>query len=81
MMALNFESMDQKLHHAEPCIINDLFVDIEKKIYDKYPEYKETNNTFLFNGQPILRFKTVEENKLESGKIIIMVMNKNGKNK
>ena len=76
MMALNFESMEQKLHHAEPCINKDLFVDIEKKIYDKYPEYKETNNTFLFNGQPILRFKSVEENKLESGKIIIMVANK-----
>ena len=81
MMALNFECMDQRLHHAEPCINKDLFVDVEKKIYDKYPEYKEYNNTFLFNGKPILRFKTVEENKLESGKRIIMVINKNGKNK
>ena len=81
MMALNFECMDQRLHHAEPCINKDLFVDVEKKIYDKYPEYKEYNNTFLFNGKPILRFKTVEENKLESGKRIIMVINKNGQNK
>ena len=81
MMALNFECMDQRLHHAEPCINKDLFVDVEKKIYDKYPKYKDYNNTFLFNGKPILRFKTVEENKLESGKRIIMVINKNGQNK
>ena len=72
MLALNFISMDQKLHFAVPCTKKDLFVDIEKKLYDKYPEYRETNNTFLVQGKKILKFKTIEENKLESGIPIVM---------
>ena len=72
MLALNFISMDQKLHFAVPCTKNDLFVDIEKKLYDKYPEYRETNNNFLVQGKKILKYKTIEENKLESGIPIVM---------
>lgn len=77
MLALNFISSDQKLHFALPCIKKDLFVDIEKKLYDKFPEYKETNNNFLVNARIILRFKTVEENKLDSGIPILIIPNKN----
>ena len=72
ILALNFISMDQKLHFAVPCTKKDLFVDIEKKIYEKYPEYRETNNNFLVQGKKILKFKTIEENKLESGIPIVM---------
>ena len=72
MIALNFLSTDSKLHYAIPCLNKDLFVDVEKKLYDKYPEYKEKNNNFLSQGKVVLRFKTVEENQLESGIPIIM---------
>ena len=72
MIALNFLSTDSKLHYAIPCLDKDLFVDIEKKLYDKFPEYKEKNNNFLSQGKIVLRFKTVGENKLESGIPIIM---------
>ena len=72
MLALNFISMDQKLHFAVPCTKKDLFVDVEKKIYDKYPEYRQTNNNFIVQGKKILKFKTIEENGLESGITIIM---------
>lgn len=72
ILALNFTSMDQKIHYAIPCVGNDIFVDVEKKLYDIYPEYKETNNIFLSNGKTILRFKTIHENNLESGFPIIL---------
>jgi glycosyltransferase involved in cell wall biosynthesis len=72
MIALNFESTDSKLHYAIPCLNKDLFVDVEKKLYDKFPEYKERNNIFLSQGKTVLRFKTVGENQLESGIPIIM---------
>ena len=77
ILALNFMSMDQTLHFAVPCVKKDLFVDVEKKIYDKYPDYRETNNTFLAQGKAILRFKTIEENKLESGINLVMTQIKN----
>ena len=72
MMALNFLSTDSKLHYAIPCLYKDLFVDVEKKLYDKYPEYKEKNNNFLSQGKIVLKFKTVGENRLESGIPIVM---------
>ena len=40
MMALNFLLTDQKVHYAISCVGKDLFVDIEKKFYEKYPKYK-----------------------------------------
>ena len=72
MFALNFLSSDQKIHYAIPCLKKDLFVDVEKKLYEKFPKYKEKNYNFVFQGKVILRFKSVEENKLESGIPIIM---------
>ena len=77
MFALNFLSMDQKIHYAIPCVGNDLFVDVEKKLYNQFPEYRETNNYFLSQGKQILRFKTLEENKVESGYPIILNVIKN----
>ena len=72
MLALNFESTDSKLRYAIPCLKKDLFVDVEKKLYDKFPQYKEKNYNFLCQGKTILRFKTVEENQLVSGIPIII---------
>jgi len=72
MIALNFISTDSTLHYAIPCLNKDLFVDVEKKLYDKFPEYKERNNNFLSQGKIVLKFKTVGENQLESGIPIIM---------
>ena len=70
----NFISIDQKIHFAIACIGSDIFAEVEEKLYKKFPEYRETNNSFLFNGQPILRFKTIDQNKIEDGLPITMVI-------
>ena len=67
MMCINFISYDYKIHFAVPCTGSDVFAEIEEKLYKKYPEYRETNNIFLFEGLQVLRFKTVKENNLGSG--------------
>ena len=77
ILALNFVSSDSRLHFAIPCINKDLFVDVEKKLYDEFPDYKETNNNFIVQGKIILRFKTIEENQLKSGIPIIIIQNNN----
>ena len=77
MFALNFKSIDSRINYAISCPKKDLFVDVEKKLYDKFPEYKETNNNFVVQGKAILRFKTIEENKLENGIPILIIQNKN----
>jgi len=72
VIVLNFSSMDQKVNFAIPSIGTDIFAEIEEKLYQEFPEYRETNNFFLLNGKEILRFKTINENKIKSGRIIIL---------
>ncbi len=45
----------------------DTFAEVEEKLYQNYPEYRETNNNFIFKGKIILRFKTVFENNIQDG--------------
>ena len=70
---VNFITTDQSLFYAIPCSGDDTFAEIEEKLYKEYSEYRETNNTFLANGKEILRFKTINENKIGTGKPVILI--------
>ena len=72
IMAVNFISMDGKIHFAVPCIDSDIFAEVEEKLYKQFPEYRETNNSFLANGETVLRFKTIKENKIGNGLPVTM---------
>ena len=73
IMCINFTSSDQKINYSLPCAGNNIFAEIEEKLYKEYPEYRETNNYFLQKGQTILRFKTLNENKIKPGFPIILI--------
>ena len=75
IIAALFISSDQKIQYAISCKNTTPFVRIEEKLYEEYPEYKETDNYFLHGGAVIKRFKTVEENHIKSGKAIILHTN------
>ena len=70
---VNIISSDQKIFYAIPCSGNSIFAEIEEKLYKEYPEYRETNNTFLANGKEILRFKSINDNQIGTGKPIMLV--------
>ena len=72
IIAAQFISTDQKITYAIPCKNTTPFVRVEEKLYEEYPEYKETENHFIHNGTVIKRFKTVEENHIKNGKPIIL---------
>ena len=65
MMTIKFISMDQKLNFSIPCSDTNTFAEVEEELYKQFPEYRETNNQFVSNGQLILRFKTLMQNKLK----------------
>ena len=71
---INFSSLDQRVNISLFCMHYDIFAEVEEKLYQNYPEYRETNNCFFSNGSQILRFKTIEENKLENEKTCILVV-------
>ena len=70
IMAIIFQSDDQNILHSVLCKNTDQFKRIKDIIYDKYPEYKENENYFLFNGKKINENETLEENKIIDGSII-----------
>ena len=73
MMSVNFISMDQRVHFSVPCLYNNTFAEVEEKLYKRFPEYRETNNNFIANGQQVLRFKTIAQNKIGDGFPVTMV--------
>ena len=74
MLCVNFISMDNKVHFAIPCVKSNTFAEVEEKLYQEFPEYRETNNNFIFKGKEILRFKTITDNKITKGFPVIIVV-------
>ena len=68
--ALNFQSPN--FSFAIICSEEDIFAYAEEKLYRKFEELRDNNNIFLYNGKQIKRFRTIKENKIESGVPIIM---------
>ena len=50
------------------------FAEIEEKLYKQYPQYRETNNNFISNDKQILRFKTIDENKIGNGLPVTLIV-------
>jgi len=75
---IEFISSDQKINYTIDCLKSQYFYEIEEKLYEKYPKYRESNNYFIVDGKEILRFKTIEQNGINKG--MILILNKNDKN-
>ena len=74
IMIVNFISSDQNVHYATKCLKTSIFAEIEENLYKQYPQYRETNNTFLANGMQVLRFKTIAENNIGNGLPVTLIV-------
>ena len=72
VLAINITSIDAKINFPIPCKKNDIFSNIEKRLYEEFPEYKNKNCYFIAKGNVIDRNKTIEENKIKSGDNILL---------
>ena len=72
MISVIFTSDDQKIHFSVICKNTEKFNRLEEKLYNDYPEYSETNNYFVVNGNRIEKFKTLDENNIRNSDIIIL---------
>ena len=48
------------------------FFELEKRLYIKCPEYKETKNDYYINGHKIDVNKILKDNKIKDNEIIII---------
>ena len=72
ILAVNFVSNGFQgiMNYCLPCKNTDLFVRLEEKLNNDYPQLKDKETYFLVNGRRIKRFKTLDENKIKSNDII-----------
>ena len=73
VMVINFESTDSSIHEGINCLETDTFAEVEERLYQKYDEFRNTNNMFTFNGRTILRFKNLKENHIRNGDKVILL--------
>ena len=73
VMVINFESTDSSIHEGINCLQTDTFAEVEERLYQKYDEFRNTNNMFTFNGRTILRFKNLKENNIRNGDKVILI--------
>ena len=74
MTCVYFTSHNQKINFPIPCNKNQIFAEIEEKLYKEFPEYRETNNYFIVNGVQVLRFKTVAENHITNSNPVMLLV-------
>ena len=70
---VHFLSHDSLINHAIACRGDESFSQIEAKLYEIYPELKETNNNFICRGSLVARFKTIDENNIKDGDKVILI--------
>ena len=66
-------------NYSVVCAKTDTFAEAEEKFYKEFPELskefpelRNTNNAYLVNGNQVLRFKTIEENKIKNGYPVLL---------
>ena len=72
LISIIFISVDQKIHHSYICKNTDIFINLEKSLYDTYPEYRESENYFLLRGLKINKYKSLESNNIKDSDIITL---------
>ena len=72
LLSIIFESIDKKIHYSCVCKNTDIFNKIENMLYEKYPEYLNSENNFYVNGNKINKYQSIEFNKIENSDIIML---------
>ena len=68
--SLIFMTQNEDIYWPITCKRTDLFSEVVKLFYNKYPELEKLKQYFKSNGNLINRTKTIEENKIPNNSII-----------
>ena len=69
---VEFKSLSGGVDCAIQCLETDNFSEVLEKLYEKYPELKNRNNSFTCNGYVIQKYETIKENKIKNGDRVFM---------
>ncbi len=63
---------DMKVDCPIKCKSKQMFWEIENLFYEKFPQYKKNKNYFLAAGKVVDTYKTLKENVIEDGSVVIV---------
>ena len=61
ILYVHFISSEQNINCPIKCLNTDTFAEVEERLYQKYQEFRETNNKFVSKGKVIMRYKKIIE--------------------
>ena len=73
IIVIQFTSTDQKIQRGIKCLPSHKFVEVEEKLYQIYPEYRTTNNSFVTDGRVVIKFQTIAENNIKDGQVVQLI--------
>ena len=74
IMIVYFQSQDQEINHvAIRCLQSDTFAEVEEKLYKKFENFRNTNNTPICNGRTVLRLKKLSENNIKDENVVTLI--------
>ena len=77
IISLIFISTDENIHYSFDCKNTDNFSEIESLLYDKYPDYKYLNKSFILHGNKIDVTKNLIYNNIKNSDIITLEIDRN----
>lgn len=69
------QGINDIFNYGMACKNTDLFVKLEERLYNDFPKYRKLETLFEVNGRRILRFQTLDENKIKNNDIINLFFN------
>ena len=73
LISVNFSSTDQKVqNYSIICKNTEIFNMIEKKLYEDFKEYYDTENYFTFKGKRVHKLRTLKENGIKNNDVIVI---------
>ena len=69
-LIFNTQGNQDIINYKIQCKSTELFVRLEERLYNEFPKYRNYETFFIDKNRKILRFKTLEENKIINNDVI-----------
>ena len=68
-----FRTMDSSVNTSIVCYYHETFSAVEERLYNNFPNLRNPNNLFLFNGNSIVKEKSIILNEISDKSIILII--------
>ena len=75
LISIKIVSVEKDVDYSIIIKNTETFSKIEYMLYNKFPKYIETENVFLTGGNKINKHRTLEDNKIKNGDVIVIAVN------